>query len=368
MNRRIALGLLVVLLVIAGVASLVGGRSSRSTGASYRDPAGSDRSAVLGIAPGSGIFAGDADQLISDLDAMIELGSRWIRLDIDWARIEPERGQLEWTTTDEVVRAAHDRGFRILGLLTYTPSWARPPGTNDKYPPSDPAAFARFAAAAAERYRNEVEAWEIWNEPNTRAFWAAGPEPEDYAALLTATASVVRAADPTAIVLSGGLAPAGDTPGEEMSPERFLDGVLGRIDGEVIDAVAIHPYSFPADPSNRSVEWNLFARLPAIRRQVAETVGRPLPVWLTEFGAPHDTAEPERQAEIIAEGLNCAAHWTWVGPVFVYSLRDAADDPGGRAFGMVGPNGEKRPAWGAVRRFSSSPWSPTPSVCASLEE
>jgi hypothetical protein len=132
--------------------------------------------------------------------------------------------------------------------------------------------------------------------------------------------------------------------------------------------VAIHPYSFPADPSDASKDWNLFARLPAIRAQVADAAGRPLPIWFTEFGAPHDAERPERQGEIIAEALNCSAHWIWSGPIFVYALNDAAADPGALEFGLVDPSGIRRPAWSAVQAFAAAPWSPTPSACSTIQE
>ena len=241
-----------------------------------------------------------------------------------------------------------------------------PAGGHEKHPPTDPDVFARFAAVAVERYGDQVEAWEIWNEPNSGLFWT-DPDPDRYVDLLAAAVPPLRAADPTASIVTGGLAPADDVPGSEISPEAFLEAVLEVADPALIDAVGIHPYSFPADPSDRSLEWNLFARLPDIHRRVAESADRPIPIWLTEFGAPYDSDRPDHQAEILSEALHCAAQWPWVGPVFVYSLNDAADDPGDRAFGLLDPSGNERPSWAAVQRSVSDPWTSTPSACEAAD-
>lgn len=50
-------------------------------------------------------------------------------------------------------------------------------------------------------------------------------------------------------------------------------------------------------------------------------------IWLTEFGAPTGTAgnavNDEQQAAIIAGGLSLARSLSYVGPLFVYEIRDA---------------------------------------------
>ncbi len=323
------------------------------------------RQAALGLSPGGWILDLEDTELRADLDAAIELGITTLRLDLDWSRIERSQGNFNWGPTDTIISEADQRGIQVLALLTYTPDWARPGEGSDKSPPNDDAAFAEFARLAAERYSDAgVFAWEVWNEPNVAGFWDApdGPDPERYASLFQATADAVRTVDPDAFVLSGGLAPAKDRRGKEMSPETFLDLMFHNLEPGSVSAVAIHPYSFPTTPSDRSKDWNLFARLPSIRDLVADAEGKPVPIWLTEFGAPTGEAQnsisEERQAEIVREALLCVNQFNWAGPLFLYNLRDR---PGGEPdqsednFGLLRENRQLKPSGTAVQEFQQIP-------------
>jgi polysaccharide biosynthesis protein PslG len=276
----------------------------------------------------------------------------------------------DWADTDRVVGAARERDLDVLGLLVYTPAWARPEGTTDKHPPSDLDDFARFAAAAVERYAPVgIEVWEIWNEPNSGLFWEPGPDPTRYAQLVERVTVAIRSIDPEARVVTGGLAPAPDDLPAELSPQQFLRQMYEVLEPGTVDAVGIHPYSFPADPSDVSKHWNLFARLPEIHDLVIEAEGRSVSLWLTEFGAPFDEEDPDRQAEIVLEGVSCATQWPWVGAVFVYNLRDAtepSDEPG---FGLIFDDGRQRPVWAELRAFlRAAAGDPIDSACPTIGE
>ena len=61
--------------------------------------------------------------------------------------------------------------------------------------------------------------------------------------------------------------------------------------GPSLDAVAVHPYSYPAlprDPSTAS--WNTYERLPLLHDVMADHGDGAKQIWLTEFGAPTGTA------------------------------------------------------------------------------
>ena len=310
----------------------------------------------LGLSPGASILDLEPWELERDLQLMTDLGIDSLRLDFDWSRLEGTEGQLDWDRTDRIVEAATERRIAIHGLLAYTPSWARPPGTSDKHPPTDIEAFARFAAGVTERYHEAgVDSWEVWNEPNVADFWEPGADPDTYARLLRATADAIRSVDPDAIVVSGGLAPARDRDGD-LAPQTFLRRMFDELEPGLVDGVAIHPYSYPASPSDRSKDWNVFGQLPAIRDLVAEAGAEALPIWLTEFGAPTgsaDTAVSEgEQANMVRESLRCAARLEWIGPLYLYNLRDQPNGDIGDAednFGLFWSDGRPKAAGIVVR-------------------
>ena len=310
-------------------------------------------SGQVGFSPGHFVLDISPDELRTDLDLMVSSGVGWIRLDVDWSRIELDPGEYSWEQTDRLIRQARARGLDVLGLLANTPTWARPSGTPDKTPPNDLADFGRFVADAVARYEPlGVFAWEIWNEPNVADFWSPVPDPVAYAELLTVAAHAIRSVDPDALVITGGLAPARD--GEsELSPSTFLATLYDEVPADTFDAVGVHPYSYPALPDAPHA-WNLFARLPELHRLMSARGDREKQLWLTEYGAP--TGQGSRavseadQADMIRGAVAQAQAWEWTGPLFIYSHRDRSDavDYIEENFGLLRVNGDPKPSWAAL--------------------
>lgn len=314
-----------------------------------------------GVATGaSPLWEDDAD-LARDLDAVAGSGATWVRFDFDWATAEPAAGAFDWSHIDRAVDGARSRGLAVLALPAYTPGWARPPGSTRMHPPTDPADFARFVAAAAARYTGRgVAGWEIWNEPNLAHFWQPTPDPAAYTQLLTQASRAVRQVDPHAVVLTGGLSPARDDPdGGQISPVTFLRGVYAAGGAGSFDAVGMHPYCYPARPSDaRTAAWNTFYRLPAVHEVMAEHGDGAKQVWLTEFGAPTGSArgavsEAEREA-VLRDAFATLGRWPWAGPLLWYSHRDTGTDPADREqnFGLLRHDFTAKPALRAFRELS----------------
>jgi len=144
---------------------------------------GSD--SIFGICVGGGFqYQGDAI-LQRDLDAMAAVGAKWIRMDFAWAAIQDAGPtSYNWTVLDRTVNLAAERGIKTLGIIDYTPGWARPSGTTDKWGP-DPAKYAAFADACVKHCAAlGVHDYEIWNEPNIYGFWQPRPDPVHYARLV----------------------------------------------------------------------------------------------------------------------------------------------------------------------------------------
>ena len=308
----------------------------------------------VGFSLGLASLADTDEELARDLDAIVAAGARWLRVDVDWSAVEAVEGEPDWSWLDRVVDYAGERGLRVLGLVAYTPEWARPPDTTDKVPPDDPGTFARFAATVAGRYAGRVSAWEIWNEPNSHTFWAPRPDPVAYARLLTAATAAIRAvAPPGTTIVTGGLAPAVDAPnGSEVAPDTFLREMLAHTDA--FDAVGAHPYCFPALPTDASTStWNSFYRLPLLRRALTDAkLDRP--VWITEFGAPtgggRGAVSDELQTEIVLDGLRRATELGWVDRVFLFTHRDSPgrDTDVEAHFGLLRLDGSPKPAYDAL--------------------
>jgi polysaccharide biosynthesis protein PslG len=358
-HRSIAAGVMsfvmaTVPLVVPTFASPAGSTTSGGSNATTETGVVAARADDIGFATGSGMTELSDVALDADLTIIARAGAGWVRTDIDWGGIERERGTFDWHDVDRVVAAAAAHGLRILGVLAYTPAWARDPDTSDKTPPNDVGDFARFAGAAAARYAGSVmTAWEVWNEPNLSGFWQPRPDAAAYGRLLAAASSAIRSADAAATIVSGGLAPATDaTDGSEQSPESFLAELLASGHGDAFDVLGAHPYSYPALPTDDSTSsWNSFYRLPRLHRVLERAGLHHRNIWLTEVGAPtglsaHAVSE-HWQTTILVDVIRAARFVPYIAKTFLYTVRDRADDPNNPEanFGLVHHDGTPKAGW-----------------------
>jgi hypothetical protein len=246
----------------------------------------------------------------------------WLRLPVDWARIETAKGAYDWSYLDALVGAAQAHGLKIMGTIAYSADWARPPGSFMTTLPDNPAEYASFAAAAASRYAGRIVAWQVWNEPNLPLF--SGYTIHNgarYTALLKAAYPAIKGAAPGATVVAAGLS---RLPGDD-SPPAFLQQMYAAGVKGFFDAAAGHPYVFPgglaADTDNG---WSDIGRM----RDVMVTNGDGgKKIWMTELGAPTSDPSAEgvsqaEQAKQITDVLAAIAGTGYSGPAFIYSIRD----------------------------------------------
>jgi beta-glucosidase len=105
-----------------------------------------------------------------DLALCTELGVDAVRWGIPWYRVEPSRGQFDWTWTDQVIPyIVRDLSITpIVDLMHYgCPLWMKREFDNPEYP----SAVAAYARAFAERYAPLVRWYTPLNEPTVNAEW-----------------------------------------------------------------------------------------------------------------------------------------------------------------------------------------------------
>jgi hypothetical protein len=202
----------------------------------------------------------------SGLPEAVQAGSYWVRFEaFDWDLIEPVPSTppvYRWETVDEAsLLNASQNGLNLIALVKYTPAWAQ------KYPgstcgPIKSEAFGRWAdflSSLVDRYKNppyNIKFWELGNEPDTPVWydksvfgcWGDVNDPyfggEFYAQMLKAAYPAIKAADPQAQVLVGGLLL--DNPDVATNNTAlFLEGILRGGGGPFFDAVSFHCYSYP---------------------------------------------------------------------------------------------------------------------------
>ena len=271
-----------------------------------------------------------APPLEAELAGIAATGARYLRIDVDWSAIEQQPGISDWSVVDRIVDQARACGLDVIGLIAYTPAWARAPGTSEHSPPTDPSNFAAFARTAVERYAPRgVKAWEVWNEPNLTFYWAPSPDPAAYAALLSPTYDAIKAVDPASTVITGGLAPAEQQPRQQaMKPLPFLERVYAAGGGGKFDAVGYHPYTYPAMPTDDSGDGPFVSVTPKLHNLMSKHGDRNKQIWGTEIGAPTvPGTSPRFVAEFVTKAYRQWDRWKFTGPLIWFSYLDAGTIP-----------------------------------------
>lgn len=336
---------------------------------------------LLGQGSRAGLSVGNTFPWLSEetlgayLDDIGSLGVGWLRVDFAWDGVErTQGGGYDWSHLDRLVAAANARGIRILPILLAPPSWAREPSCEETQlcAPADPEMFARFAAAAARRYAPRgIHHWEIWNEPNMGRYWGVQGNVAGYAALLKTASAAIKAEDPNAVIITGGLAPAA-TGNTDVSTLDFIDGLYAAGVAGSFDAVGIHPYTYPT-PVNYDEDWNAWMHMGTTRRSVRSIMvshgdgGKK--IWLTEYGAPTggpgtratiggyggspqpDHVSEDLQALMLTEAFAAHAAQPWAGPLFWYAYKDLGTSPetNENFFGLRRADGGQKPAYVALK-------------------
>ena len=186
--------------------------------AALADFAHRDRLGVLTVYLDPGI---DHERAAQVLDAARDVGAGWIRMGMLWALANPAAGQHDFAEYDWLVDQARARGLSILPTVTWTPRWASANRWSLQYfyyPPTEElveglsgyAHLEAFARTVAARYAEAIDRWELWNEPDMAGYFkdADGDSSTaaDYAKMLSFFARGVRAGNPQARVVLGGLA------------------------------------------------------------------------------------------------------------------------------------------------------------------
>jgi hypothetical protein len=296
-----------------------------------------------------------------------DMGFDWVKSYVNWETVEPEKGQYRWVDPDNIVNAFEDYGVRILMRVHGTPAWAKPEGTFLSHPPDDVADFARFMEALAGRYKGQVAAYEIWNEPNLDYEWGyLEPDPAGYTALLQAAYQAVKAVDPDALIISGGLATTGDGSPTAAGDLDFLQSMYDAGARGYFDALGSHPYAFGHDPDYED-PWGLsLSRAVQQREVMIANADAETPIWITEAGwvlhtnwnlVEHEeiAVHEAQQAEYLVRAYQkVQTEWPWVQALFLFNLDFSsvpwypAAEPM-RWYAILNPDRTPRPAYSDIK-------------------
>ena len=178
----------------------------------YLEPAGPNRRRNPEFTFGICTHSAEMSPADAEREALLAAlcGAKSVRAFTEWYRIQRSKDSWDFRTADRIL-ALYDRyHIRNMFTLAATPLWAAEDGIIWSGKP-DHAAWRRYVAAMAERYKGRFANWEIWNEPDLRGF--AKFDPEEYVRLLEIACRELRKADPGTPVMIGGFSTLSGGPG-----------------------------------------------------------------------------------------------------------------------------------------------------------
>jgi hypothetical protein len=324
--------------------------------------------AVASVAVARPAFAAEpgvvlANQSAPENSQVAALGTHWVRLFATWPDLEPERGgglAANWIANYEQTFRSLPAGTKVILDVVGTPAWETG-SSNEHTPPANPHEYAAFVGALAQRFGSRVSAYEIWNEEDSSGWWAGGPSPAAYAQLLQATYPAVKAADPSATVVLGGLT------GNDY---EFLEGVYRAGGKGYFDAVGVHtdtacnklsPYEFLRGAGNRLIPDSFLAYREVHAVMLAN--GDDKPIWMTELswrttnatcsegawaGQTAAGVSEEQQATYLRQAYHCLAENSYVQVALWFPLLDE----GSITSGLLRANGSRKPSFAAMRAYA----------------
>ncbi len=217
-----------------------------------------------------------------------KLGAGWARLWCSWREVEAVKGTYNWSLYDAEIGIAKRKGLRVLGVFyNRTPRWAGPDDMDVVDLSANTAGREAFIRAFVGRYKDVVDAWEIFNEP----YWAFSPQRKagkgdkfiaDYAVLHRATYRIIKELDPTATAITN----IGDS---EFKSDRDWAFFLGIAEAGLLnhtDAVSTHEYDYKVPATELRAQYE--TAVARIRQVLASHQRTNLPIWMTEGAITSD--------------------------------------------------------------------------------
>jgi len=222
------------------------------------------------------------------VEQLARLGAKWGFLCPDWNRVEIEKGRYDFNSPahplDDVVDAMAKR--KIAPIIQIY-------GGNQLYMPAkldcnsrqmadaallldDPEArqaWHRYIETMVRRYKERVRFWEIWNEPNSGAFWQRQgknfePPVRDYGRIVKEAATIIRRIQPEAVIIAGSTA---------QIRLDYLEGFLSSEGAGYFDHWSVHPYGDLPEIKDADIRS---------AQKVLVDHGRPSVMWQSECGFP----------------------------------------------------------------------------------
>jgi hypothetical protein len=315
-------------------------------------------------------------EVVREVALIKAAGVTTVRASVDLSGAEyAGPGQLNMSYLNSIdydIATARSAGLNVLLEFDRTPYWASADPSkytdssgglhwNPYWKYSNPQDYANIVGELVNHFKGMgVNDYEIWNEPNNPSFWPSGVNAAEYTELLKDAYPAVKAADPSATVLTGGLMDQGST--YQYLQEMYNAGARGSYD---VASFHIYPGGDPtqcAHESNGRPSESSFCLLEGLRAEMTAN-GDSSPVWVTELGwstcTQSDCVTPQQQASymISAYKLLSTPKYSFVQSAFFYQMRDlyweTSNTSWESSLGMFNRDWTPKPSYAALQAIGT---------------
>lgn len=267
--------------------------------------------------------------------------TRWAREHFYTEVFLVEKPEAWFERYDNILNEYHRQGIKVLAMLAYGPE-------QGDFQQPNLQVWEYFVRTIVHRYKDQVAAWEIWNEPDS-ATYLTPPNPETYGPILEVAYRTIKNVDPDTIVLNGGLA----------WPNPYFAEKLFKNYNQYFDRLAVHAYYCRDNNSQLMADLN----------SLQEVVNRYRPgekIWLTELGC--SSFDESFQKSYLENTTNQLLAAGFTEKIFLYNIRnrdtgDAYEDH----FGLLTLDMRPRLAWEWYSNLPRGPYN-KPRISVELEQ
>jgi len=312
-----------------------------------------------------------ADRGVNRLDdtTMISQAQfQWTRIGTDWESVEPQKADSEadyhWGHIDGSVASAKRNGVKILFVIGGAAKWASSNGKVTGIPKDKVAQehWQKVVRAIVKRYKDDVDYFEIWNEPDLAEFYEDSVE--NYINLYVKPArEEIKAVDPKKMVVGPTLSDLINKP--RIPTTAFYKRLKAMNASPLFDIVSHHVYA--EDPETLVNEfdkgqyqclWILCVRTRASLFEIFDDAGfKDKPVILSEFGWRTDVFGERKQADYLLDTFQQLKRLPRVIQAYIYEFKD--DDRYAPKWGIIKGNGTPKEAFERFRDTDFSKNTPT---------
>ena len=211
-------------------------------------------------------------------------GIKHARCQTGWSRCEKEKGVYTFDWLDSVIDNLCEQSVTpwlsvTFGNPVYMPDCPNPTGVGCVplyYGEETLTAWKNFVFEIASRYKDRVTYYEIWNEPNSPAFWHPSvPDGAEYGKLVNITAEVIRSVQPDAKFVC-------NVAGAHAF--KFLNSLFDTIKKEYLNVFSYHVYT-------KVPEYRTAESIVQVRKMLSSKGFTNVEFWQGESGCPSWTYE-----------------------------------------------------------------------------